>query len=122
MKELQEQIKALSTADKVAFKAGTKSNFVLDFVRNELIKRAFEMDENLKKDVEIELNMTIASIITPSVALLTKEGNYPNLLSKAEFAFKNGEIVLSYKINHKGVSNEYREILNTKLNIQIPQV
>jgi len=118
-KEIQNQITTLATADRTAFKAGAKSNFVIDFVRNELVKKGFMADESLKKEFNVNLNMTIASYIAPAIALLTKDGQYPALLSKAVETFKDGEIVLTCKINKAGLSPEYIERLNEKLELAI---
>lgn len=118
-KEIQNQIATLATADRTAFKAGAKSNFVIDFVRNELVKRAFMADESLKKEFNVNLNMTIASYIAPSIALLTKDGQYPSLLSKAVQTYKDGEIVLTCKVNKAGLSPEYIARLNDKLDLAI---
>lgn len=119
-KEIQNQIATLKQADLAAYKAGVKSNFVIDFVRNELIKRAFAADENLKKEFDVELNMTVASYIASAIALMTKDGQYPKLLSKAVQTYKDGDIVLTCKINAAGLSDEYRAKLNDKLDIKIP--
>ena len=119
-KEIQNQIATLKKADLAAYNAGAKSNFVIDFVRNKLIQRAFAVDENLKKEFDVKLNMTIASYIASSIALMTKDGQYPKLLSKAVQTFKDGEITLTCKINTAGLSPEYIEKLNEKLDIKIP--
>ena len=117
--EIQEQIKNLKAADLAALKAGTKSNFLTGFVRETLIAKAFEMDSTLKKETSVNLNMTIASYIAPSIALMTRDGSYPKLLNKANMVFKDGDIKFTYTINAKGITPEYIEKLNEKLKIQI---
>ena len=119
-KQVQEQIANLKSADIAAYKAGTKSNFLLNFVRNELIKRAFAMDSNLAKEVTVDISMTIASYIMPSLALLSKAGQYPELFSSAVINLVDGEIKFTYTIKADGLSDEYRAKLNENLGISIP--
>lgn len=119
-KQIQEQIAQLKTADIAAYKAGTKSNFVLNFVRNELIKRAFKADANLGKEVTMDISMTVASYIMPSLALLSKAGQYPELFNKAAIKLVDGEIKFTYSIKTDGLSDEYRTKLNENLGINIP--
>ena len=119
-KQVQEQIANLKSADIAAYKAGTKSNFLLNFVRNELIKRAFAMDSNLAKEVTVDISMTIASYIMPSLALLSKAGQYSELFSSAVINLVDGEIKFTYTIKADGLSDEYRAKLNENLGISIP--
>lgn len=119
-KSIQEQIANLKTADIAAYKAGTKSNFVLNFVRNELITRAAKVDATLKTPVQVELSMTVASYVMPSLALLSKDGQYERLFSVAEIILDNGDIKFTYAINGAGLSDEYRVKLNEQLGIKLP--
>ena len=119
-KAIQEQIANLKSADIAAYKAGTKSNFVLNFVRNEFITRAAKADVNLKKAITVELSMTVASYVVASLALLSKDGQYPRLFSQSDMAFDNGVIKFTYKINGAGLSDEYRQKLNEQLGIALP--
>lgn len=117
--ETQAKLQALKSADIAAYKAGTKSNFVLSFVRDEFIKRAYMGSEDLSKETTVEVNYTIASIIVPSVAVLTMGGQYPALLKKADFAIKDGKIEIKFSINTKELSQEYKDRLNEKLSLAI---
>lgn len=118
--QFKETIANLKSADLAAYKAGTKSNFVLDHVRNEVITRAFKKAPDLSKPVDIEVGMTAMSYIAPSLALLSKDGQYPKLFSSASCTFTDGVIKFTYKINAQGLSDEYRARLNDKLGIQLP--
>ena len=118
--QFKETIANLKQADLAAYKAGTKSNFVIDHVRNEVIVRAFKKSPDLSKPVTIEVGMTVMSYIAPSLALLSKDGQYPKLFSSANAEFKDGNINFTYKINTAGLSDDYRTRLNDKLNIKIP--
>lgn len=117
--EVAEQLAQLKTADLAAFRAGVKSNHVLSFVRNELIKRAFHNDNNLQKETEILLSLSSASHIIASLGLLTKDGTYPKLLEKANIQIVDGSLKLTYLINAEGLSEDYKQRLNDKLNIQL---
>lgn len=119
-KEIQDQLADLRTADIAAFKAKAKTNLVLNFVRDELIKRAFNVDEKLEKEVTVNVSMVVASYIMPSLALLSRAGQYPALFESAHMAIADGDINFSYVIKADGLSNEYRNKLNEKLNINIP--
>ena len=119
-KSIQEQIANLKSADIAAYKAGTKSNFVLNFVRNELITRAAKVDPSLATPIQVEVSMTVASYIAPSLALLSKDGNYERLFETAEMKFDNGNIYFTCKINGAGLSDEYRVKLNEQLGIHLP--
>ena len=118
--QFKETIANLKSADLAAYKAGTKSNFVIDHVRNEVITRAFKKAPDLSKPVTIEVGMTAMSYIAPSLALLSKDGQYPKLFSSANAEFKDGNITFTYKINAAGLSDEYRARLNEKLGIKLP--
>lgn len=118
--QVKETVANLKSADLAAYKAGTKSNFLVDYVRNEVITRAFKKSADLTKAVEIEIGMTVMSYIAPSLALLSKDGQYPKLFSEAKAEFKDGNIKFTYKINSEGLSDEYRKRLNEKLGIQLP--
>jgi len=118
-KNIQEQLLALKKADNAAFMAGTKSNFVIDFVRNEFIKKAHAINPTCKEEVTVDLSMTVASLIAPALALLTKDGLYPRLLNKAVQTYVNGDIKFTYAINPAALSEEYIARLNEKLNIKI---
>ena len=118
-KAVQDQLQSLKTADIAALRAQQKSNFVLNYVRNELIKKAFDVDHKMNKPATVEFNMTTASICVPAITLLTKEGNYPALLKKTTMEFKDGTVALTYNINTAGISEDYRERLNASLNIAI---
>ena len=118
--QFKETIANLKSADLAAYKAGTKSNFVIDHVRNEVITRAFKKSPDLSKPVTIEVGMTAMSYIAPSLALLSKDGQYPKLFSSANAEFKDGNITFTYKINAAGLSDEYRARLNEKLGIKLP--
>lgn len=121
--EAQKQVQDLKAADIAAYKAGQKSNFITNFVRNEFIRRAFEMDPELKKPVTIELNRTVASLIVASVSLLSQDGQFPSLFEGTPIMyFNNGDISITATINAAGLSAEYREKLNEKLNIQLALV
>lgn len=118
-KETLTTIAALAQADRTAVKAGEKSNLVLNFVRNNLIKAAFEVSTDVKKKTTMELSMTIASYIIPAITLLSKEGTYPALLKTAVITIKEGTVILDYIINAAGLSPEYREKLNETLSIAL---
>lgn len=118
--QFKETIANLKQADLAAYKAGTKSNFVLDHVRNEVITRAYKKSQDLSQEVTIEVGMTVMSYIAPSIALLTKDGQYPKLFKEAHCEFENGNIKFTYVINAEGLSDEYRGRLNEKLGISIP--
>ena len=118
--QFKETIANLKKADLAAYAAGTKSNFVVDHVRNEVITRAYKKAADLSKPVTVEVGMTVMSYIAPSIALLTKDGQYDKLFSEANAEFKDGNIKFTYKINAAGLSNEYRARLNDKLGIQLP--
>ena len=118
--QFKETIANLKKADLAAYAAGTKSNFVVDHVRNEFITRAYKKAADLSKPVTVEVGMTVMSYIAPSIALLTKDGQYDKLFSEANAEFKDGNIKFTYKINAAGLSNEYRARLNDKLGIQLP--
>ena len=118
-KQFSDQLVALKKADNAAFNAGTKSNFVIDYIRNEFIKRAFAVNPECTSKVAVELSMTAASIMAPALALLSKDGLYPKLLNSAVQSFDNGNIRFEYEINKAALSPEYIEKLNTKLNIAI---
>jgi hypothetical protein len=118
-KAFQEQVLALKKADNAAFTAGTKSNFVIDYVRNEFIKRAHALNSNCSEEVTVELSMTVASVIAPALALLSKDGQYPRLLTTAVQTYTDGLIKFTYTINPAALSEEYVARLNEKLNIKI---
>ena len=118
--QFKETIANLKKADLAAYAAGTKSNFVLDHVRNEVITRAYKKAADLSQPVTVEVGMTVMSYIAPSIALLSKDGQYAKLFSEAHCEFENGNIKFTYKINADGLSDEYRTRLNDKLGIQIP--
>lgn len=118
-KQFADQVLALKQADNAAFKAGTKSNFVIDYIRNEFIKRAFAVNPACTAPVAVEFSMTVASLVAPALALLSKDGQYPRLLANAVQSFENGEIKFTYTINPAALSAEYVERLNEKLNIKI---
>jgi len=118
-KAIQEQIAQLKTADYSAYKAGTKSNFLLNFVRNELIKRAFKASTAMDKETTVDMSMTVLSYVAPSLALLSKSGQYPALFTNAEVKFVEGECKFVYTINAEGLSNEYRAKLNENLGINL---
>lgn len=118
-KQFSDQLVALKKADNAAFNAGTKSNFVIDYIRNEFIKRAFAVNPECTDKVTVELSMTAASIMAPALALLSKDGLYPKLLASANQEYKDGNISFTYQINKPALSPEYVEKLNTKLNIAI---
>lgn len=117
--EFQNKVAALAAADRAAYKVGEKGTMLLNYIRNELIKRAFEKDSTLKEKVSIEMSMTVLSYTASVIAILSKANNYPNLLTKTNVEFKDGNITLSYNINVKGLSPEYIEKLNENLNIKI---
>lgn len=119
-KHVQEQLQGLKAADLAAYRAGQKSNYIVSYLRNEFIKRAAKEDISLQKEIEVKFSMTAASYAIAAIALLSKEGNYPALFTKADMRFENGEIILTYLINEKGLSNEYREKLNEQLDINLP--
>ena len=118
-KQFADQVLALKQADNAAFKAGTKSNFVIDYIRNEFIKRAFAINPACTESVTVEFSMTVASLVAPALALLSKDGQYPRLLANAVQSFENGAIKFTYTINPSALSAEYVERLNEKLNIKI---
>ena len=118
-KAFQEKLLGLKKADTAAYTAGTKSNFVIDFIRNEFIKKAHTINPACTEEVTVELSMTVASLIAPALALLSKDGQYPKLLSSAVQTFEDGLIKFTYKINAAALSPEYIERLNEKLNIKI---
>lgn len=117
---VQTKIAELKKADLAAYNAGVKSNHLINFLREETIKRAFTASADLSVPVTIEMNMTVASYVAPSLALLTKPGQYPALLKKAKMEFINGDIKFTYTVNADGLSPEYRQKLNEKLQIGIP--
>lgn len=119
-KQVQDKLQGLKAADLAAYKAGQKSNYIISFIRNELIKRAAKEDTELKKEIQVNFSMTCASYAIAAIALLSKEGNYPALFKEANMEFKNGEIILTYLINEQGLSDEYREKLNEQLGINLP--
>lgn len=118
-KQFSDKLVALKKADNAAFVANTKSNFVIDFIRNELIKKAFTVDPTVAAAVSVEFNMTAASILAPALALLSKDGQYPRLLAKAVMEFENGNIKFTYKINKAALTEDYVEKLNTRLGITL---
>lgn len=121
-KAVQEQLKGLKAADLAAYNAGQKSNFITNYLRNELIKRAAMADINLEKEIEVEFNMTSASYAIASLALLSKDGMFPALFKTANIKLVDGTIKLAYTINGDSLSKEYREKLNTSLGIQLALV
>lgn len=116
---IQTKVADLKKADISAFNAGVKSNHLTNFVRNELIKKAYAVDKTLNTPVTVEFNMTIMSYVAPSLALLSKEGQYPALFIEGYCKFSNGNITFTYVINSDGLSNEYRERLNETLGINL---
>lgn len=118
-KQFSDQLIALKQADNAAYKAGTKSNFVIDYIRNEFIKKAFAVNPACTAPVAVEFSMTSASLMAPALALLSKDGQYPRLLANAVQSYENGLIKFTYIINPSALSAEYVERLNEKLNIKI---
>jgi hypothetical protein len=114
------QLKGLKNADLAAFNAGQKSNFVTSFVRNELIKRAYEIDNSLETKTSVEFSMTTASYAIASIALLSRDGMYPSLFKKAAMDIKNGNLTLVYQINTASLTDDYRIKLNEQLGINLP--
>ena len=115
----KDTLKSLKTADVAAFKAGQSSNFITNYVRRELIKAAHDLSKKLNKEVTAEIDMTTASYVVPSIALLSRSGNYPALFSNCKMEFNEGNIVLTYTIASDSLSAEYKEKLNKEMNLAI---
>lgn len=118
-KQFSDKLVALKKADNSAYQANAKSNFVIDYVRKEFIKKAHELATDCSKDVTVELSMTASAIMAPALALLSKDGLYPRLLDKAVQTYENGEIRFTYHINKDALSDIYVDRLKDSLNIAI---
>ena len=81
-KQFSDQLIALKQADNAAYKAGTKSNFVIDYIRNEFIKKAFAVNPACTAPVAVEFSMTSASLMAPALALLSKDGTHISCIGR----------------------------------------